>query len=157
MRVHGDLHLGQVLVVKGDAYLIDFEGEPARPLEERRGKYSPFKDVGGVLRSFDYAAAMAVRSAQSVDSSAEASAARQRVAQTYLTQAQEAFMQGYRLATAEMPHAWKDPQGESAALELFTLEKAAYEVAYEAENRPGWLAVPLRGLHGLLSLSDGDA
>ena len=157
MRVHGDLHLGQVLVVKGDAYLIDFEGEPARPLEERRGKYSPFKDVGGVLRSFDYAAAMAVRSAQSVDSSTEATAARQRVAETYLTQAREAFMEGYRLATAEMPHAWKDPKGESAALELFTLEKAAYEVAYEAENRPGWLAVPLRGLHGLLSLSDGDA
>jgi len=157
MRVHGDLHLGQVLVVKGDAYLIDFEGEPARPLDERRGKYSPFKDVSGVLRSFDYAAAMAVRNAQSVDSSAEAAAARQRVAETYLPQAREAFIAGYRLATAELGHAWKDPQGEAAALELFTLEKAAYEVAYEAENRPAWLPVPLRGLHGLLSLSDGDA
>ncbi|MBA1228786.1 maltose alpha-D-glucosyltransferase [Pseudomonas viridiflava] len=156
MRVHGDLHLGQVLVVKGDAYLIDFEGEPARALSERRAKHSPFKDVSGVLRSFDYAAAMAVRSAQSVDTSEEAAAARKRVASTYLSQAREAFIEGYRAATTEMAHAWKDTQGEDAALELFTLEKAAYEVIYEAENRPSWLAVPLQGLRGLLHLSDGE-
>ncbi|MDB6146146.1 MAG: treS [Pseudomonas sp.] len=157
LRVHGDLHLGQVLVVKGDAYLIDFEGEPARSLIERRAKYSPFKDVSGVLRSFDYAAAMAVRNAQSVDSSPEAATARQRVAQTYLTQAREAFIQGYGAAAQGIAHAWKDPQGESAALELFTLEKTAYEVVYEARNRPNWLAVPLQGLRGLLDLSDGES
>ncbi|KQQ55831.1 alpha-amylase [Pseudomonas sp. Leaf127] len=157
MRVHGDLHLGQVLVVKGDAYLIDFEGEPVRPLQERRGKYSPFKDVGGVLRSFDYAAAMAARSAQSVDTSPEAAAARQQVAGTYLSQAREAFLDGYRQASVSIAHAWKDPQGENAALELFTLEKTAYEVIYEAENRPDWLAVPLQGLRGLLELNDGES
>jgi maltose alpha-D-glucosyltransferase/alpha-amylase len=157
LRVHGDLHLGQVLVVKGDAYLIDFEGEPARSLIERRAKYSPFKDVSGVLRSFDYAAAMAVRNAQSVDSSLEAKNARQIVAQTYLTQARESFINGYRSATQGMAHVWKDPQGESAALELFTLEKTAYEVVYEARNRPNWLAVPLQGLRGLLDLSDGES
>jgi maltose alpha-D-glucosyltransferase/alpha-amylase len=151
MRVHGDLHLGQILVVQGDAYLIDFEGEPARPLEERRGKYSPFKDVSGVLRSFDYAAAMAVRNAQSVDASPEAAQARQRVAKRYLHDARHAFVEAYRLATADLAHAWEDPQGERAALELFSLEKAAYEIAYEAENRPSWLAVPLHGLFGLLS------
>ncbi|MCV4289245.1 maltose alpha-D-glucosyltransferase [Pseudomonas capsici] len=156
MRVHGDLHLGQVLVVKGDAYLIDFEGEPARSLSERRAKHSPFKDVSGVLRSFDYAAAMAVRSAQSVDTSEEAGVARQSVAETYLSQARESFLDGYRKATAGLAHAWKDKTGESAALELFTLEKAAYEVIYEAENRPSWLAVPLQGLRGLLELSDGE-
>ncbi|WP_122857352.1 maltose alpha-D-glucosyltransferase, partial [Pseudomonas viridiflava] len=156
IRVHGDLHLGQVLVVKGDAYLIDFEGEPARALSERRAKHSPFKDVSGVLRSFDYAAAMAVRSAQSVDTSEEAAAARKRVASTYLSQAREAFIEGYRAATTEMAHTWKDSNGEDAALELFTLEKTAYEVIYEAENRPTWLAVPLQGLRGLLHLSDGE-
>ncbi|MDE1166586.1 MAG: maltose alpha-D-glucosyltransferase [Pseudomonas sp.] len=151
MRVHGDLHLGQVLVVQGDAYLIDFEGEPARPLEERRGKYSPYKDVSGVLRSFDYAAAMALRNAQSVDVSVDAQQARQRVAKRYLHEARHAFIEAYGLATASLPHAWHDADGERAALELFSLEKAAYEIAYEAENRPSWLAVPLHGLFGLLS------
>ncbi|TDF82481.1 maltose alpha-D-glucosyltransferase [Pseudomonas sp. H9] len=151
MRVHGDLHLGQVLVVQGDAYLIDFEGEPARPLDQRRAKHSPYKDVSGVLRSFDYAAAMVLRSASSVDLSDNARQARQRVARRYLHQARQAFVEAYGLATAAMPHAWEHADGERAALELFSLEKAAYEILYEAENRPSWLAVPLHGLHGLTS------
>ncbi len=125
-------------------------------MSERRAKHSPFKDVSGVLRSFDYAAAMAVRSAQSVDTSEEAAAARKRVASTYLSQAREAFIEGYRAATTKMAHTWKDSNGEDAALELFTPEKTAYEVIYEAENRPTWLAVPLQGLRGLLHLSDGE-
>ncbi|NVZ91430.1 maltose alpha-D-glucosyltransferase [Pseudomonas yamanorum] len=150
IRVHGDLHLGQVLVVKGDAYLIDFEGEPARPLPERRGKHSPYKDVSGVLRSFDYAAAMAVN-AQGVDQSPEANASRQRVADRYLHEAKQAFIQAYHAATTTLAHDWQDAKGQDAALALFSLEKAAYEVAYEAENRPSWLPVPLQGLHGLLS------
>jgi maltose alpha-D-glucosyltransferase/alpha-amylase len=150
IRVHGDLHLGQVLVIKGDAYLIDFEGEPARPLSERRGKHSPYKDVSGVLRSFDYAAAMAIN-VQNVDNTAQARAARQRVADRYLNDAKLAFVDAYRLAAASLAHAWQDPEGEDASLALFGLEKAAYEVAYEAENRPTWLPVPLHGLFGLLS------
>ncbi|MBK5412610.1 maltose alpha-D-glucosyltransferase [Pseudomonas yamanorum] len=150
IRVHGDLHLGQVLVVKGDAYLIDFEGEPARPLPERRGKHSPYKDVSGVLRSFDYAAAMAVN-VQGVDQSPEANASRQRVADRYLHEAKQAFIQAYHAATTTLAHDWQDAKGQDAALALFSLEKAAYEVAYEAENRPSWLPVPLQGLHGLLS------
>jgi maltose alpha-D-glucosyltransferase/alpha-amylase len=151
MRVHGDLHLGQVLVVQGDAYLIDFEGEPSRPLDERRAKHSPYKDVSGVLRSFDYAAAMILRSASAVDLSGPARQARQRVARQYLHQSRHAFVEAYGLATAAMPHAWQQAEGERAALELFCLEKAAYEITYEAENRPSWLAVPLHGLHGLIS------
>jgi maltose alpha-D-glucosyltransferase/alpha-amylase len=150
IRVHGDLHLGQVLVIKGDAYLIDFEGEPARPLHERRGKHSPYKDVSGVLRSFDYAAAMAIN-VHNVDNTAHAQAARQRVAERYLSEARQAFVDAYRLAAATLGHAWQDPEGEDAALALFGLEKAAYEVAYEAENRPAWLSVPLHGLYGLLN------
>ncbi|MGF6589835.1 maltose alpha-D-glucosyltransferase [Pseudomonas sp. 2835] len=151
MRVHGDLHLGQVLVVQGDAYLIDFEGEPARPLDERRARHSPYKDVSGVLRSFDYAAAMVLRSASAVDLSEAARQARQRVARRYLHQARHAFVEAYGLASAAMPHAWELADGEQAALALFSLEKAAYEILYEAENRPHWLAVPLHGLHGLIS------
>ncbi|AXA24434.1 maltose alpha-D-glucosyltransferase [Pseudomonas putida] len=151
MRVHGDLHLGQVLVVQGDAYVIDFEGEPARPLDERRAKHSPYKDVSGVLRSFDYAAAMILRSASAVDLSDAARQARQRVARQYLHQSRHAFVEAYGLATAAIAHAWQHAEGERAALELFCLEKAAYEITYEADNRPGWLAVPLHGLHGLIS------
>lgn len=150
LRVHGDLHLGQVLVIKGDAYLIDFEGEPARPLHERRGKHSPYKDVSGVLRSFDYAAAMA-RHNQGGDATAHAARVRRQVTERYLREAREAFVQAYRLAAANLAHAWHDPGGEDAALALFSLEKAAYEVAYEAQNRPAWLPVPLQGLYGLLS------
>ncbi|MFW3896866.1 maltose alpha-D-glucosyltransferase [Pseudomonas bharatica] len=151
MRVHGDLHLGQVLVVQGDAYLIDFEGEPARPLEERRARHSPYKDVSGVLRSFDYAAAMALRGAAGAGALPDSLQARQRVAKRYLHASRHAFVQAYGLATASLPHAWLKEGGEQAALELFSLEKAAYEIAYEAENRPSWLAVPLHGLHGLVS------
>ncbi|MBS7562674.1 maltose alpha-D-glucosyltransferase [Pseudomonas sp. RC4D1] len=149
IRVHGDLHLGQVLVVKGDAYLIDFEGEPARPLAERRGKHSPYKDVSGVLRSFDYAAAMALET-PAVEGAHMAEQARQRVVRRYLQEARQAFVQAYRLATASLAHEWQDPAAADAALALFSLEKAAYELAYEAENRPTWLPVPLHGLVGLL-------
>lgn len=138
-------------MVKGDAYLIDFEGEPARPLHERRGKHSPYKDVSGVLRSFDYAAAMALNvQGQGLDHSADTDASRQRVVDRYLTEARQAFIQAYQQATSTLAHDWQDAKGAEAALALFSLEKAAYEVAYEAENRPTWLAVPLRGLHGLL-------
>ncbi|MFK3907943.1 maltose alpha-D-glucosyltransferase [Pseudomonas monteilii] len=153
IRVHGDLHLGQVLVRQGDAYLIDFEGEPSRPLEERRAKLSPFKDVGGVLRSFDYAAAMLLRGSSGVDVSDAAQQARQRIARRYLHQSRHAFIEAYDQATLKLPHAWTqgDDEGRRAALDLFTLEKAAYEITYEAENRPSWLAVPLHGLHGLIS------
>ncbi|SHL82089.1 putative maltokinase [Phytopseudomonas punonensis] len=146
MRVHGDLHLGQVLVVQGDAYLIDFEGEPTRTLEERRAFYSPLKDVAGMLRSFDYAAAMATRSAQSAEATPEGEQARLHIAELYRSQARTAFNEAYRLAAADLPHAWHDREGEVAALALFCIEKAAYEILYEARYRPDWLEVPVQGL-----------
>lgn len=158
IRVHGDLHLGQVLVVQGDAYLIDFEGEPSRPLAERRARHSPYKDVSGVLRSIGYAAEMAMRNAQSVDSSEAADQARRRIASLYQDKARQAFLAAYRQAAADLGHAWAAPGGEEAALALFSLEKTLYEIAYEAEHRPAWLAVPLRGLVNLAQqLLDGDA
>ncbi|MBB1609095.1 MULTISPECIES: maltose alpha-D-glucosyltransferase [unclassified Pseudomonas] len=146
IRVHGDLHLGQVLVVQEDAYLIDFEGEPNRSLAERRALNSPMKDVAGVLRSFDYAAAMAERSLQSADVSEEAVRVRRAVAQRYRADARDAFLDAYRLAAAGLPHEWRGREGEGAALALFSLEKAAYEVVYESGHRPDWVAVPLQGM-----------
>ncbi|TLX62747.1 maltose alpha-D-glucosyltransferase [Stutzerimonas nosocomialis] len=158
IRVHGDLHLGQVLVAQGDAYFIDFEGEPARPLEERRAKLSPFKDVSGVLRSFEYAAAMTVRNAQSSDTSEGAVQARQRIAANYRQSARSVFLEAYYEAARSLAHDWRNKGGAEAALALFSLEKTAYEIAYEAENRPAWLFVPLQGLAMLAQqFSDGDS
>ena len=149
-RVHGDLHLGQVLVVQGDACLIDFEGEPSRSLSERRALHSPYKDVGGMLRSFDYAAAMARRNAQSSDTSVTAEQLREAISERYRLRATYSFLEAYRQASAGIAHRWADAEGERAALWLFTLEKVLYEIAYEARNRPAWLDVPLRGLMLLL-------
>ncbi|MDH4567557.1 maltose alpha-D-glucosyltransferase [Pseudomonas sp. BN414] len=150
IRVHGDLHLGQVLVVQGDAYVIDFEGEPSRPLSERRQRHSPMKDVAGMLRSFDYAAAVASRKACGADNSAEARHACSAVVARYRANARTAFLDAYRLAANGLPHEWHGREGEGAALALFSLEKAAYEILYESGHRPDWLDVPL---HGLLELS----
>ncbi|MGH8367321.1 MAG: hypothetical protein ACRESB_17845, partial [Pseudomonas sp.] len=88
---------------------------------------------------------------QGVDHSPEAAVSRKRVTDRYLKEARQAFIQAYQSATSTLAHDWQDAKGQDAALALFSLEKAAYEVAYEAENRPSWLPVPLQGLHGLLS------
>ncbi|MFT8244364.1 maltose alpha-D-glucosyltransferase [Roseomonas sp. BN140053] len=145
-RVHGDFHLGQVLVAQGDAVIVDFEGEPARPLEERRAKGSPLRDVAGLLRSFDYAAAAA---AQDTTGSAGAAAAPERRAALlarFRTEASDAFLAAYREVEHAAPARWVPEGSEQALLDLFLIEKAAYEIRYEAANRPAWLPLPLRGL-----------
>ncbi|HZX18065.1 MAG TPA: maltose alpha-D-glucosyltransferase [Pseudomonas sp.] len=146
IRVHGDLHLGQVLVVQGDAYIIDFEGEPNRPLAERRRRHSPTKDVAGMLRSFDYAAAVAQRNAGGVESTAQSQALVHEISARYRNASRTAFMDAYRLAAGGLPHEWHARDGEGAAVDLFCLEKAAYEVVYESGHRPDWIDVPLQGL-----------
>src|SRR5690606_3485553 len=148
IRVHGDLHLGQVLVVQGDACFIDFEGEPTRSLTQRRERQSPMKDVTGMLRSFDYAGAMALRSIHGTDQSEQAQQARQHICAAYREQAAHAFLTSYLEVASDLPHTWAE-QGTRAALALFSIEKAAYEVDYEARYRPDWLDVPLGGLIGL--------
>ncbi|MFV0622997.1 maltose alpha-D-glucosyltransferase [Sphingomonas sp. ac-8] len=142
-RIHGDLHLGQVLVTGSDVMLIDFEGEPAKPLAERRAKDLALRDVAGVLRSFDYAAAVAERNLPATGERDEARAGERYAAFGNL--AAEAFLAGYAEATAEAGGAPMAEAGDPL-LDLFLLEKAAYEVAYEAANRPDWLAVPALGL-----------
>ncbi len=134
IRIHGDFHLGQVLVSSGDVWLVDFEGEPAKSLEERRAKASPWRDVAGLMRSFDYAAAFGQR-ANEVDTVPAA------LFDHYLEGSRCAFLEAYRASAPARAAVAADD-----LLRLFTLQKAAYEVCYEAANRPTWLGVPLRGL-----------
>jgi maltose alpha-D-glucosyltransferase/alpha-amylase len=152
-RVHGDFHLGQVLVASGDVMIIDFEGEPAQPLSERRAKDSGWRDVAGILRSLDYAIAAGARTV-----AASGQAGRyELLAEAFSAAMPTALLAGYREAVTGGPMAEGEGEGE-ALLDLFMLEKAAYEINYEVGNRPDWLAVPLRGLTGLLArlLPEGD-
>jgi len=143
-RIHGDFHLGQVLVASGEAYIIDFEGEPARPLAERRAKSSPLRDVAGLLRSFDYAAA-AIVEGDSVSTAYVPEEPRNEFIARFEIGVIRAFMSAYGAAVGGR----RDPANR-ALLDLFLIEKAAYEIGYEAANRPAWLRVPLAGLCRLL-------
>jgi maltose alpha-D-glucosyltransferase/alpha-amylase len=134
-RIHGDLHLGQVLIVGADVAIIDFEGEPTKPLDERRAKHSPLRDVAGVLRSFDYAAARVAQELDEPEPGAALAAAKG--LDTFRCVSSAAFLEGYRQAGGEV-----DP----SVLDVFLLEKAAYEMAYETANRPKWIDAPLQGL-----------
>ncbi len=142
-RIHGDYHLGQVLVVQNDFVIIDFEGEPTRTLDERREKQSPMKDVAGMLRSFDYALNAALL--RIVGGNAETQALRQRLGAEWLHETRKMFVEGYDVVAtaAGQPGAAAQRHG---LLELFLLEKAMYELNYEVENRPDWVRIPLRGL-----------
>ena len=142
-RTHGDFHLGQVLVSSGDAYIIDFEGEPARPLDERRAKSSPLRDVAGLLRSFDYAVAAASSRAEGPAQNAPRKAT---VLDRFAANASEAFLTAYREVHTENSRRWATEASEPALLDLFLIEKAAYEICYEAANRPAWIGIPLHGL-----------
>jgi maltose alpha-D-glucosyltransferase/alpha-amylase len=146
-RVHGDFHLGQVLVVQSDAYIIDFEGEPARTMEQRRAKSCPMRDVAGLLRSFDYAAAAAAPGR--VAASEQTAERRQSILQEFRTKAGAAFLEAYRAVLSVAEPRWVPEEAESALLDLFLLEKAAYEIMYEAANRPTWIGIPLGGLHAI--------
>lgn len=137
IRHHGDYHLGQVLVTDdGDFVILDFEGEPARPLVERRRRHCPLRDVAGMVRSISYAAASVGREH---DPPAEAALVHWEHA------SREAFLDGY--FGARLPSFL--PQSTPAArrlLDLFEIEKAFYELSYEVSHRPDWVAIPLRGI-----------
>jgi maltose alpha-D-glucosyltransferase/alpha-amylase len=144
-RIHGDLHLGQLLVANGDIYIIDFEGEPVKPVALRRAKNNRFRDVAGILRSFDYAAAVMKR--RSVATQAHvADPQRDAFLRTFIERAEQCFLAGY---TDVLPA--EDAAAERDLLRLFLIEKAAYEIAYEAANRPAWIDVPLHGLAQLIA------
>jgi maltose alpha-D-glucosyltransferase/alpha-amylase len=153
-RIHGDYHLGQVLVAQNDFFILDFEGEPARPLGERRAKHSPLKDVAGMLRSFDYAAWAAVASLTEVQpGSVDAVRA---LAEGWRQASVAAFLAGYRETIAGYPSYPEDAAAADRLLNLFLLEKALYEICYEAANRPLWVRIPLKGVSSLLELEATD-
>jgi len=147
-RIHGDFHLGQVLVASGDAYIIDFEGEPARPLAERRAKTSPLVDVAGLMRSIDYAVATTL-DPKTPTSAPLPEATRAKFVKRLRDGAQQAFLDAYR--TGELPGL-----DNMDLLNFFMLEKAAYELVYEASNRPAWLTIPLHGMHRLMGRILGE-
>ncbi|MEE4378742.1 MAG: maltose alpha-D-glucosyltransferase [Candidatus Competibacteraceae bacterium] len=148
IRYHGDYHLGQVLVSKNDFIIIDFEGEPARTLEERRSKHSPLKDVAGMLRSFNYAGYAALSFA-TADRPADLPLL-EPIVRDWEQRTIEAFLDGYGEAIADCPVYPAEPTSARALIDLFLLEKAFYELRYELDNRPDWVKVPLGGLAELL-------
>jgi maltose alpha-D-glucosyltransferase/alpha-amylase len=144
-RYHGDFHLGQVLLQKLDFVIIDFEGEPARSIEERRAKHSPLKDVAGMLRSFNYAHWTALRQALEGHDDLERLAPH---ADDWETRVRRSFLGAYEEAVRGSGlYASFDDMRE--LLELFELEKALYELRYELGNRPGWVGIPLQGILAL--------
>ncbi|MWV50338.1 phosphotransferase [Rathayibacter sp. VKM Ac-2803] len=135
-RIHGDYHLGQVLSVPGRGWvLLDFEGEPLRPMNERRMPDIALRDVAGMLRSFDYAAGASEQDSPGTSRSAWAAATR------------AAFLEGYTERAGDAVTAHR------AVLDAFELDKAVYEAIYEARNRPGWLSIPVAAVQRLAAHS----
>lgn len=132
-RIHGDFHLGQVLAVPGRGWVIlDFEGEPLRPMSERAENDSPLRDVAGMLRSFDYVAGSVAQAHPELPVTEWASAARR------------AFLDGY------ISRSGRDLRANRALLDAFEIDKALYEAVYEARNRPGWLSIPTAAIERLV-------
>ncbi|MBW3631165.1 MAG: putative maltokinase, partial [Gemmatimonadetes bacterium] len=156
-RVHGDYHLGQVLRGQGGGedrewIVLDFEGEPARPLQERREKMSPLKDVAGMLRSFDYALRTAVSQQQPSDITMRA--AMESWGGAWLTAVRDSFLGSYRATMAGSGLVPDDATAFERVLAVFELDKAVYELGYEMNNRPDWLWIPV---HGILAIAGRSA
>ncbi|MDH5347997.1 MAG: hypothetical protein OEW13_08820, partial [Nitrospira sp.] len=146
IRHHGDYHLGQVLKTTDSFVVIDFEGEPARPLEERRAKVCPLKDVGGMLRSFNYATHAVLKQRPEMSSTAVA------LMREWEAAVRASFFDGYSSVArpgeaAFLPATWEEAL---QIIRVYELDKALYELRYEMRNRPDWLSIPLQGIRSLV-------
>jgi maltose alpha-D-glucosyltransferase/alpha-amylase len=140
-RHHGDFHLGQILIAKDDTYILDFEGEPRRSLDERRRKAPPARDVAGFIRSIDYAISAAMDREPNLSAEDRAMLIRQiRIWGDRLT---AAYWESYQATIGDAPLWPTDKEQISQLLDLFLLEKALYEIEYEITNRPSWVHIPL--------------
>jgi maltose alpha-D-glucosyltransferase / alpha-amylase len=154
IRCHGDFHLGQVLYTGNDFIITDFEGEPIRPLSERRLKRSPLRDVAGMLRSYHYAAnAALIEHAERSHMRPSERTAMDWWAQCWYAYVSAAFLNGYLTVMAPTGVLPSDPDELAKLLDIYVLEKAIYELGYELGNRPGWAPIPL---NGVLQLLDGE-
>jgi maltose alpha-D-glucosyltransferase/alpha-amylase len=147
MRIHGDYHLGQVLQVKTDYVIIDFEGEPARPMSDRQAKASPLKDVAGMIRSLSYAAyssliAFTTRRPEDWD-------CLEPWALLWERSMGAEFLRAYVQTTCGAPFLPPADEDLRRLLEVYVLEKALYELSYELDNRPAWVRIPLIGILSL--------
>ena len=142
IRIHGDYHLGQVLVTRNDFVIVDFEGEPGHSIEQRRAKQSPLRDVAGMLRSFSYVEHSALRTVAHSDVEFSKLSP---LAKAWATEVRAAFISAYD-AEARSTSMYSTLQPGRGLLGLFELEKALYELRYELNNRPTWAGIPLQGI-----------
>jgi maltokinase len=141
IRVHGDLHLGQVMRTDAGWYVLDFEGEPARPVEDRRRPSSALRDVAGMLRSFHYASAVATLERDAQD---------QEVGAAWEARNRAAFLRGYMSEATKARVVPVDDRSVEALLTAFELEKAVYELGYERSYRPHWESIPVAALRRMV-------
>jgi maltose alpha-D-glucosyltransferase/alpha-amylase len=155
-RVHGDYHLGQVLYTGSDFMIIDFEGEPARSLTERRLKRSPLKDVAGMLRSFHYAANAALFGQASTVIRPEDIPQLEQWVMYWYQWVSAVFLKSYFEVASRGAFLPRDREELAALLDIYLLEKAIYEVGYELNNRPAWVRVPMQGVLSILGSVERD-
>ena len=149
IRHHGDFHLGQILIAKDDAYILDFEGEPRQSLEQRRSKAPPARDVAGFLRSVDYAVSAAIERAPNITAD-ERPVFAHRI-RLWGARLSAAFWDSYKEALAAT-NVWPTDEEQARLLiDLFQIEKAFYEIEYELTNRPAWTHIPLDGTWRILA------
>jgi maltose alpha-D-glucosyltransferase/alpha-amylase len=149
IRHHGDFHLGQMLIVKDDVFIIDFEGEPRRSIEERRRKAPAARDVAGLIRSIDYSATAALERA--LQSAPDDNGKLARALERWRAHSVAAFLAAYRRSLDDAKLWPRRTDDADRLLDFFLLEKAFYEIEYELAHRPNWLRVPLAGTWRILT------